>query len=69
MIEPLTVNYSIMVISLVSLKVREGGSSLKNIFIALFHVLDYLDEFKAIKENLLGGVGRLDPSSPLPLFG
>ena len=27
-------------------------------FIALFHVLDYLDQFKAIKENLLRGVGH-----------
>ena len=34
---------------------------MKNIFIALFHVLDYLDQFKAIKENLLRGVGHLDP--------
>ena len=32
---------------------------MKNIFIALFHVLDYLDQFKAIKENLLKGVGHL----------
>ena len=32
----------------------------KNIFIALFPVLDYLDQFKAIKENLLRGVGHLD---------
>ena len=38
-----------------------GGSNLKNIFIALFHVLDYLDQFKAIKENLLRQVGHLDP--------
>ena len=38
-----------------------GGSYLKNIFIALFHVLDYLDQFKAIKENLLRQVGHLDP--------
>ena len=36
-----------------------GGSYLKNIFIALFHVLDYLDQFKAIKENLLRQVGHL----------
>ena len=34
---------------------------MKNIFIALFHVLDYLDRFKAIKEDLLRGVGHLDP--------
>ena len=34
---------------------------MKNIFIALFHVLDYLDQFKAIKENLLRGVGHLYP--------
>ena len=34
---------------------------MKNIFIALFHVLDYLDQFKAIKENLLRQVGHLDP--------
>ena len=34
---------------------------MKNIFIALFHVLDYLDRFKAIKENLLKGVGHLYP--------
>ena len=40
----------------------EGGVILeKNIFIALFHVLDYLDQFKAIKENLLRQVGHLDP--------
>ena len=38
-----------------------GGLYLKNIFIALFHVLDYLDQFKAIKENLLRQVGHLDP--------
>ena len=47
-----------------SLSKREGkggGSYLKNIFNALFHVLDYLDQFKAIKENLLRGVGHLDP--------
>ena len=44
-----------------SLSKRGGGSYLKNICIALFHVLDYLDEFKAIKENLLRGVGYLDP--------
>ena len=30
-------------------------------FIALFHVLDHLDQFKAIKENLLRGVGHLYP--------
>ena len=29
--------------------------------IALFHVLDYLDQFKAIKENPLRQVGHLDP--------
>ena len=34
---------------------------MKNIFIAVFHVLDYLDQFKAIKENLLREVGHLDP--------
>ena len=34
---------------------------MKNILIALFHVLDYLDQFKAIKENLLKGVGHLYP--------
>ena len=34
---------------------------MKNILIALFYVLDYLDQFKAIKENLLRGVGHLDP--------
>ena len=33
---------------------------MKNIFIALFQVLDYLDRL-AIKENLLRGVGHLDP--------
>ena len=38
-----------------------GESYLKNIFIALFHVLDYLDQFKAIKENLLRQVVHLDP--------
>ena len=27
-------------------------------FIAFFHVLDVLDQFKAIKENLLKGVGH-----------
>ena len=32
---------------------------MKNILIALFHVLDYLDQFKALKENLLRGVGPL----------
>ena len=36
----------------------KGG---KIFFIALFHVLDYLDQFKAIKENLLRGVGHPDP--------
>ena len=34
---------------------------MKNIFIALFHVLDYLDQFNAIKEYLLRGVGHLYP--------
>ena len=28
-------------------------------FIALFHVLDYIDQFKAIKENLLRQVGQV----------
>ena len=34
---------------------------MKNIFYALFHVLDYEDQFKAIKENLLSGIGHKDP--------
>ena len=34
---------------------------MKNIFYALFHVLDYKDQFKAIKENLLSGIGHKDP--------
>ena len=37
------------------------GHNWKIFFIALFHVLDYLDQFKAIKENLLKGVGHLYP--------
>ena len=38
-----------------------GGHNLIIFFIELFHVLDYLDQFKAIKENLLRGVGHLYP--------
>ena len=34
---------------------------MRNICNALFHVLDYLDKYKAIKENLLREVGHLDP--------
>ena len=34
---------------------------MRNIFIALFYVLAYSDQFKTIKENQLRGVGHQDP--------
>ena len=33
----------------------------KNLGPKTFHVLDYLDQFKATKENILKQVGHLDP--------
>ena len=40
---------------------RCQGGIIIEFFIALFHALDYLDQFKAIKGNLLRGVGHLYP--------
>ena len=39
--------------------VGEGGG--RGVIYCFLHLLDYLDQFKAIKENLLKGVGHLDP--------
>ena len=39
--------------------VGEGGG--RRVIYCFLHILDYLDQFKEIKENLLRGVGHLDP--------
>ena len=47
---------------------RRGGHNWEIFVITLFHVLEHLDQFKAIKENLLRRVGHQDPLlTPPPL--
>ena len=45
---------------------KGGGVNFENIFIALFHVSGYVDQFKAIKQKPLREVGTSDPSSETP---
>ena len=63
MIEGWPVYNSIRVNSFMSKSLSRRGSVIieKYFFIALFYVLAYSDQFKAIKENQLRGVGHQDP--------
>ena len=43
------------------------GTAQPQLVYSLFHVLEHLDQFKAIKETLLRGLGISTPPDPSPL--